>query len=141
MATQNVKVRSGNRVLVKFDGKTVGLVKNLRANDDYSPEPASGIGDIHAQEYVPTFARHNLSASAVVMKTSDLRSAGILIENGDEALEGMVWDLEVYAKDDGTLLRKYTGVSMASCDLEIQAHQICMHNAQMVALDATGTGA
>lgn len=140
MATPNVKVRSGNRVLVKFDGKTVGLVRNLRAADDYSPEPASGIGDIHVQEYVPTLARHNLTASAVVMKSSDLRSAGIVLENGDAALEGLVWDLEVYSKDEGQLLRKYTGVSMASCDLEISAHQIIMHNAQMVALDATGTG-
>lgn len=141
MARQNIKVRSGNRVLVKFDGQTIGLVKNLRASDDYSPDPASGIGDIHAKEYVPTFARHNLSASAIVMKTSDLRSAGILLENGDDALEGMVWDLEVYDKDTGALLRKYIDVSMSSCDLEITAHQIVMHNAQMVALDAVGTGA
>ena len=54
MATQNLKTRSGNLITVVFDGKQIGLVQNVRMNDDYSPEPASGVGDIHVEEYVPT---------------------------------------------------------------------------------------
>lgn len=61
MATTNVKTRSGNRVTVRFDGREIGLVQSVRMSDDYAPEPASGIGDIHVIEYVPTMARHSLS--------------------------------------------------------------------------------
>lgn len=134
----NVKVRSGNRVVVMFDGKQLGMVKSLRGNDDYSPEAASGIGDIHVQEYVPTTARHTLSVSQMVLIKGALLDAGIAAENGDAMLEGLVFDLEVYSKDDGKLLRKYTGVSYASGDIDINAHQIVVTSGQFNALDVSG---
>lgn len=140
MATQNLKVRSGNRVVVKFDGKLVGLVRGLRASDDFGPEPASGIGDIHVQEYVPTMARHSLSAESIVLKRENLREAGIALENGDAALDGMVFDIEIFDKDTGALLRKYTGCSPASSESSVNAHQIVMLNVQLNALDVVGTG-
>ncbi len=135
---QNVKTRSGNRIVVVFDGKQIGMVRSVRANDDYAPEPASGIGDIHVQEYVPTMARHTLSVSAMVLIKGSMLEAGIVPENGDGALEGLVFDLECYDKDTGALLRKYTGVSYASGDIDIQAHQIVVQSGQFNALDVTG---
>ena len=141
MATQNVKTRSGNRIVVVFDGKQVGLLQSVRMNDDYSPEPASGIGDIHAQEYVPTMARHSLSVSAMLLKKGAMLEAGIAMENGDAVLEGLVFDIEVYSKDDSTLLRKYVGCSYASGDLEVSKHAIVMQSGTFNALDVSGTGA
>ena len=138
---QNLKVRSGNRIVVMFDGKAIGMVKSVRAGDDYSPEPASGIGDIHVQEYVPTMARHSLSVSSLTLIKGNMRQAGILPENGDAALEGLVFDFEVYDKDTGELLRKYTGCTYASGDLEINAHQILANSAQFMCLNVTGSGA
>ena len=138
---QNMKVRSGNRIVVLFDGQQIGMVRSVRASDDYSPEPASGIGDIHAQEYVPTMARHTLSVSSMVLIKNNMQSAGITPENGDAVLQGLVFDLEVYSKDDGKLLRKYIGVSYASGDLDINAHQIVVANGQFNALDVVGTAA
>lgn len=138
---QNIKVRSGNRVVVVFDGVQLGLVRSVRASDDYSPEPASGIGDIHVQEYVPTTARHTLSVSQMVLIKGAMHDAGIASENGDDALKGLVFDLEVYSKDDGALLRKYVGVSYASGDIDINAHQIIVANGQFNALDVSGKGA
>lgn len=135
----NVKTRSGNRVVVVFDGKQLGLVRSVRANDDYSPEPASGIGDIHVQEYVPTMARHSLSVQQMVLIKGAMLAAGIAPENGDGVLQGLVFDLEVYDKDDGTLIRKYTGVSYASGDIDINAHQIIVQSGQFNALDVVGT--
>lgn len=135
----NVKTRSGNRVVVVFDGKQIGLVRSVRANDDYSPEPASGIGDIHVQEYVPTMARHSLSVSSMVLIKGAMLEAGIAAENGDAMLQGLVFDLEVYSKDDSKLLRKYKGVSYASGDIDISAHQIIVQSGQFNALDVTGT--
>lgn len=138
---QNIKVRSGNRVLVVFDGVKLGMVRSVRASDDYSPEPASGIGDIHVQEYVPTMARHTLSVSQMVLIKGAMLEAGIAAENGDAVLQGLVFDLELYDKDTGVLLRKYVGVSYASGDIEINAHQIIVASGTFNALDVVGKAA
>lgn len=140
MATPNLKTRSGNRILVTFNGTTVGLIQSLRMNDDYAPEPASGIGDIHAVEYVPTMARHNLTVSAMVLNQGSLRQAGVSAENGDAMLNGLVFDIQIMSKDDGSLLRKYVGCSYASGDLEVNKHAIVMANGTFNALDVSGTG-
>lgn len=140
MATTNVKTRTGNRVIAQFDGKQIGLVQSVRMSDDYGPEPASGIGDIHVQEYVPTMARHSLSVSSMVLFRGAMREAGLATINGDDALEGKVFDIVTMSKDDGTVLRKYTGCSYASGDIDISKHAIIVSNAMFNALDVSGEG-
>ncbi|ECZ5235213.1 TPA: hypothetical protein ACNEJR_003651 [Escherichia coli] len=137
---QNRNVRSGNQIKVLFDGKQIGLIQSLSCNDDYAPEPASGIGDIHVQEYVPTMARHSLSVSAMLLNKSQLQSAGIVPENGDAVLQGLVFDIEQYDNLTGVLLRKYTGVSYASGSIETTKHAIVTSSAQFNALDVSGDG-
>jgi hypothetical protein len=142
MATEHRIAQSANRIEIQLDGKKVGLMQNLRASDDYGLEPASGIGDIHVQEYVPTLARHQLSASTMVLFKLNLANAGIATENGDEALRGLVFDIVVFGKDPNNSgeLRKYKDCSFASGDIEITKHQIVAHNAMFYALDAKGKG-
>jgi hypothetical protein len=140
MASQNLKARSGNRVIVTFDGKQIGLVQTVRMSDDFGPEPASGIGDIHVAEYVPTMARHTLSVSSMILFAGAMREAGISTIDGDEALEGRVFDIVVQSKDDGSELRKYIGCSYASGDVEVTKHAIIVSNAQFNALNVTGSG-
>ena len=140
MPQVNQKVRSGNRVTITLDGKTVGLLQNVRGSDDYGPEPASGIGDIHVAEYVPSTARHSVSCSSMVLNKGSMRELGIALENGDDALKGMVFDIVVQDKSDGSVLRKYLGCSFASGDIEVNKHSILVSNAQFNALDVTGTG-
>lgn len=139
MAQQNLKTRTGNRIVAVLDGKQIGLIQSVRMSDDYSPEPASGIGDIHVQEYVPTMARHTLSVSAMQLKKGSMREAGIAMENGDAVLQGLVFDIEVYDKDEATLLRKYVGCSYASGDIDITKHSIVVSSATFYALDVTGS--
>jgi hypothetical protein len=140
MATRNQRTRSGNRIIVSFDGKEVGLVQSVRMSDDYSPEPASGIGDIHAQEHVPTMARHQLQVSAMVLYRKALLDLAIVPENGDAMLAGLVFDIEVFDKQDGSSLRKYMGCSYASGDLDVSKHAIVMQSATFNALDVSGVG-
>lgn len=140
MASVNLKARSGNRVVVKFDGKQIGLVQSVRMSDDFGPEPASGIGDIHVAEYVPTMARHTISVSSMVLFVGAMREAGIHTVDGDEALEGKVFDIVVESKDDNTELRKYMGCSYASGDVEVNKHAILVTNGQFNALNVTGVG-
>jgi hypothetical protein len=140
MASTNQKVRQGNLVIVKFDGKAIGLVTSVRMTDEYSPEPAVGIGDIHVQEYVPTLARHTISVSAMELRKDQMRQAGIAALDGDDMLQGKVFDIVTYATDDGAELRKYIGCSFASGDVEVRANAIIVTNAQFNALNVTGDG-
>ena len=140
MSSINLKTRTGNRIIAVLDGQQGGLIQSIRGNDDYSPEPASGVGDIHVQEYVPTMARHSLNVSNMVLKIGSLRSLGIAAENGDAMLAGKVFDFEVYDKDTGVLLRKYLNCSYASGDIEVTKHAIVMANAVFNALDVVGQG-
>jgi hypothetical protein len=139
MSTTNIKTRSGNRVVVMFDGKQIGLVQSVRMSDDYGPEPASGIGDIHVVEYVPTQARHTISVSSMVLFRGNMRDAGITAIDGDDMLEGKIFDIVTLSKDDGTEMRKYMGCSYASGDVEVQKHAIIVSNAQFNALNVTGS--
>lgn len=139
MANQNLKARSGNQIIVAFDGKQIGAIKSVSLNDDYSPEPVTGIGDIHVQEYVPTVARHAISVNGLVLKTSSMRAAGLTPENGDDVLLGLVFDILVQSKEDGSLLRKYSGCSYASGSIDVSANAIVVASAQFNALNVSGT--
>lgn len=138
MASINQQVRTGNIVKVMFDGKEIGLVQSVSMQDDYGPEPASGIGDIHVQEYAPTMARHTLQVSVMVLRRQTMLSLGISLENGDDALRGIVFDIVSFDKDDGTILRAYRGCSYASGGLEVSKHAIVMQSGTFNALDVTG---
>ncbi|CAB4137199.1 hypothetical protein UFOVP326_11 [uncultured Caudovirales phage] len=138
MPTVNQRVRSGNRVVVLLGGVQVGLMQSCEMNDDYSPEPASGIGDIHVQEYVPTMARHSLSCQSVVLRRRAMLEAGVAPENGDATLEGLVFDIAIHDKDTGIELRKYKGCSYASGNISVSAHRMVMQSAMFLALDVEG---
>lgn len=136
----NVQTLSGNRIAVEFDGKVVGLVQTLKASDKYTRTAATGIGDIHAVEHVPTMADHTLVVTAMTLITSHLRNAGVASENGDAVLLGNVFDFCVYSKDSGELLRKYVGCSYEGGDVEVSANKIVTQTATFKALDVVGTG-
>lgn len=154
---QNVLVRSSNRFTISMGGVPVGLLQDLRCQDDYSPEPASGIGDIHVKEYVPTLARHTISTSQACLFAGALRKIGVAFENGEDAMKGMVFDIEVYDRvvsgtvspgstsevtvqpegsTAGALLRKYERCSFASGDIEIRKHAMIINSATINACAA-----
>ncbi len=141
MATVNHRVYSGNIIAAVFDGRQIGLLQNIGMQDDYGPEPASGIGDIHVQEYVPTMARHMLSVTGMVLRRGAMLEAGIAAENGDAMLQGIVFDIIVASQATGQVLRTYRGCSYASGSIDVQKHAIVMQSAQFNCLDVVGTGA
>lgn len=140
MSTPNVQTQSGNRIVVELDGKRVGLVQSLRANDSFGLQPASGIGDIHVVEHVPSVANHSISVGTMVLFTKNLARLGIVPENGDAALKGLVLDIVYYSRDTGEVLLKYTKCSFDSGDVDVSAHRIVTRNAQFKAIDRVGTG-
>ncbi len=140
MATQNLHTKSGNRLIVSFDGKSIGLCQSVDMQDDYSPEPASGVGSILAVEYVPTMARHTLQVEEMVLMTGNLRALGVNTENGEAMLQGLVFDILVTSKDDGSVLRKYNKCSYASGSVQVRKHAIVVSNATFNAIDVSGSG-
>ena len=136
---QNVHTHSGNKIVVEFDGQQIGLIQTLRANDSYGLEDASGIGDIHVLEHVPTKAVHVLSVTKMELIVGNMRRAGLIPQNGDDALRGLVMDINVYDKASGTFLYGYRGCSYDSGDLDVSAHRIVMGSGQFKALDRVGT--
>lgn len=140
MAGTNLKVRSGNRTVVSFDGQDIGLVQSVRSSDDYGHEPASGIGDAHVVEHVPGMARHTISISKMTLLKDLVRKAGIYAENADDVLKGRVFDIVTYGKDENDILRKYTGCTFVNGDTEVVAHRIVTSNATFNAIDVSGTG-
>lgn len=140
MATQNLKTLSGNRIVVELDGKTIGLVQSVRMNDNYGLEDASGVGDIHVIEHVPSKAVHMLSVTNMVLFVGNMRDAGVAPVNGDAVLQGLVLDIVSYSKDSGQPLRKYASCSYDSGSTSVDAHRIVMQESQWKALDVTGTG-
>lgn len=134
----NQKARTGNRVLIYMDEQLVGVAQSVRPNDDYGLDPLSGIGDIHVLEHVPTMARHSISVQQMTLDTGTLRQMGVAVENGDAALLGQVFDIQVSDKASGAVLRKYISCSYASGSVEVQKHQMISAQAEFMALDVTG---
>lgn len=136
---QNINTHSGNRIAVEFDGKVIGLVQSVTMKDNYGHAEAIGIGDIHVQEHVPTKAAHDLSVDTMVLFKGNLRDAGIAPQNGDDVLGGVVFDLCIYSKDTGQLLRKYIGCTYVSGEMKVEAQKIVMNKGEFKALDVVGT--
>lgn len=137
MGYENRNVLSSNRIVVQLDGKNVGLVQSVEMRDDYAPEAASGIGDIHVKEYVPTMAHHSLNVEEMVLNKNSMQKAGVAFENGDAALNGIVFDFVSVNKETGEVSRKYIGCSYASGSLSIRKHSIVMASGSFNALDVT----
>ena len=135
---QNLQVQSGNRIAVTFDGKQIGAMQSVRMSDDYGLEGVYGIGDADPIENVPSAARYSLSAQNVLLRKGAMRAAGLVPENAAAALQGLVFDVEVYDKDTGELIRKHVGCSYTSGDIDFQRNAIVIASAQFVCLGAAG---
>lgn len=138
--TSNVKTNTANRVVIQFGGVSVGLLQSARLADSYALEDASGIGDIHVVEHVPTKAVHTIAVSNMTLFTGHMRDQGISRINGDDALRGLVFDIVVLSKDTGLPVRAAKSCSFDSGTTSIEAHRIVMQEGQFKALDVAGFG-
>jgi hypothetical protein len=134
----NVKTRSGNRVNLLLNGANIGFAQQARFADDYGLEPASGIGDIHVGEYVPSMARHTVNISYMVLIIGALNDQGIIPQNGNDVLQGLVFDVEILDKDNQNLVTKAIACSYASGEYEVSKHAIVMQTGVLMALDKSG---
>jgi hypothetical protein len=138
--TPNLKTISGNRIKILFGGQAIGLAQSVRFADNYALEDASGIGDVHVIEHVPSKATHTVAVTAMTLFTGNLRDQGITTINGDNALQGLVFDIVIYSRDTGLPMRSAKSCSFDSGTISVEAHRIVSADAQFKALDVTGSG-
>lgn len=136
-------VITGNLVVVKLNNKVLGLLQNVRVSNSYGIDPQSGIGDIHFQDLPATQARHNISVGKAMMLNESLESAGVVPQNGVEALKQPYFSIEAYQVDptgaQGKLLWAADFCKYDSGEVDVQPHRTVMQNATFIALDIRGT--
>lgn len=135
MAVTNVKVQTGNRIFIRINDKDVGMLQSLRSSDDFGMQETSEIGNINVIEYVPSLARHTVTASVVQLKRESLERLGIASARGQDALKGVVFDIVIMDRDANRMLKTYKSCSYASGDAEVTKHAVVMRNATFLALD------
>lgn len=167
--TPNVQVRTGNRVSVSINSNKVGMCQSVRCSDNYNLQAASGIGDIHVAEWVPTQAIHQLTVQTMVLYPNALRKAAKatnslpeafeddIMENGDAVLKGMTFEMSIEdsltpsdtgsgsagtgAGEGGKVFRVYKGCSFDSGDVDVTKHAIIVQNATFRATDVSNNPA
>lgn len=126
-----------NRTRVFVGGIEFHLLSNVRGTDNYALERVSGIGDIHVREHVPTVAQHEFTLSGYMVKDEQSISSGIIPENGDAALLGRTFTVEMFDKD-GPLLRRYEQAMCNNADASMAAHRLLMKDTTFYATDVVG---
>ena len=143
MPANNLQTWSGNRIQCVIGPTVVGLCQSARLADSYALEDASGIGDIHVIEHVPTKATHTVAVTNMCMFNQRLRGAGYTL-NGLAALAGLVFDITINGTGSNAtpsgMQRNYISCSYDSGDVDITAHRITVASGQFKALDVLGTG-
>jgi hypothetical protein len=135
----NQNVLTGNRLQVMLNGVLVGAMQSLRLSDSYGLDAVYGIGDIDPLENVPTRGSYSMAVTNYVLKQASLRKLGLVPENGADTLTGLVFDVQVYSRDTGKVMRTIKGCSYNSGDLDIRANAIVGQNSSWLALGTFGT--
>ena len=130
---------TGNEVDVYLDGVKVDLLQTISGNSSYGQQPASGIGDIHNKEHLPSRAEHQITIDRMALRKDSLVAMDIILENGDAAMRGKTFDIEIFSKE-GPLLHKFIKAVNDSNRVNVTAHRIVISDAVFVARDQVGTG-
>lgn len=132
------KVYSGNTIMVVIKNKPVGLLQDMTADEDFAPEPASGIGDPRVVEYVPTMYRISLAVSSMSLKKDSLFSVGVFPEGIDKYLQTEPFTVVVIDKVSQRTIRQYNNCIFGRGTVSVRKHTIVSHNCTLLATEALG---
>lgn len=132
------KVYSGNTIMVVINNKPIGLLQDMTADEDFAPEPASGIGDPRVVEYIPTMYKISLAVSSMALKKDSLFSVGIFPENIDTYLATNPFTVVIIDKVSKNTIRQYNNCIFGRGTLSVRKHTIVSHNCTLFATEALG---
>lgn len=105
-------VHTGNTILIKYNGITIGRAQGLDARRSFGTEGVYEIGSIMPQEHVQLRYEGSFTLERFLLKTTDLAAAGIAAL-GEEILDRDELDIEVINKLEGTTVRVYQGCTIS----------------------------
>lgn len=129
----------GNLCRVTLGGHDLKLAQNFTVNTDVAPEPAQGIGNILALEYVPTFYRVTVTFSGVLERNQALVDDGIIPENGVAHLTAKEFDIEIFDRQTGSLLQRVEKAKCAANGITVRMHTLTLINTNFVGIDTGGS--
>ena len=124
---------TGNRVLLRIEGKTVGdAVQNVDFQDDFGLQDVDGLGNAETQELVVGAIRHTINLSTYRVSGQSLIELGF-VPTSDTWLTSGALEIEV-TDDQGVTQEHYIGCKAASHSRTYQKHVICGGSASFRAL-------
>ena len=113
MASQTDQtVHTGNTILIKYKGVTVGRAQGLDGKRSFGTEGIYEIGSIMPQEHVQNRYEGSFTLERYLLRKSDLAKAGVAAL-GEEILDRGVLDMEVIDKITNTTIRVYRGCTIS----------------------------
>lgn len=126
-----------NKSRVFINGVELFLLSDIRCSDDYALEAISGIGNVHVKQHVPTVARHQFTLNGYMERNEKTIRNNIIPENGDVALRGRTFSVEIFDRE-GPLLRRYEEAMCNDVNASMSAHRLMMKGATFHATDVKG---
>lgn len=123
---------TGNRVLLKIKGETIGVVQNASFDDNFDLQDVTGLGDVETQEHVVGHITHQISGEKYFVAAKTLRALGF-VPTSEEWLTAPELEVEVIDKVDGSTIELYTGCKFNTHNRRYTAHRITGESFQIKA--------
>ena len=121
---------TGNRVLLKIKGETIGVCQNVSFDDNYDLQSVSGLGDVETQEHVVGHITHQISGEKYFVSADTLRKLQIVPTN-EEWLTAPELEVEVIDTVSRSTVELYTGCKFNTHNRKYSAHRITGENFQI----------
>lgn len=129
MATEaNQTVHSGNTILIKYNGNTIGRAQGLDGERSFGTEPVYELGSIMPQEHVYNRYEGSFSLERFFVRTADLAALG-LASLGEEVLQKDILTFVVIDKITNAVVRAYHGCSIVNCRENFRVNALAGENA------------
>ena len=125
------KAITGNRVIVKIGGNTVGLIQTISISANIEQQRLYGIGDVTAVEIVPGDVEYQINGSKMMIPTRALMAIG-LIPDDEDWLSQAPLQLELIDKITAKSVM-ITGCKFTNYTIDATAHRILLEKFTMTA--------
>lgn len=123
---------TGNRVLLKIDGQTIGFVQEVTITDQVEIQRLFGLGDFEPAELVPGDVTYTITGSKYMVSAGALRALGLIPESKDW-LSAPGLSLEVIDQKGGATLEHYSDCRFESHTRKYGKHTIIGEDFRLIA--------
>lgn len=122
------KTLTGNLILLKIKGQTVGRAQSIDPNTSYGTERVYELGTIMPQEDVHLKYDGKLTLERFMLRNENLVNAGY-IGLGEDILQKDIIDIEVIDSSNNKTIRVYRGCTFTDYTNTFRANAIAGENA------------